>query len=278
MSKLDSFYSNLKRSFKDNSAIDWDSSLAKLKDLVGTDIEKSKLSHQYKNIIQAVGHNKNIRILDYGCGGGQLATYLLLAGYKDVYGVDVNNQEMNNDFIAKLGFKKRIFSSYDKKQLPFENDSFDLLISQQVLEHVHNLDDYYSEASRVLKKGGIALLDFPHKFIPYDSHAQKYFIHFFPRFLRKPLYNYFTEKGFEHYDSILNFQTLGHHKRIALKYFTSHENKTADRIKKFEYSGTYEGNLRLRKLVDTLIQSKVFGQAFLLIFTQLAIADIKLIK
>lgn len=278
MSGVDAFFGDLKRKFKDKEGIDWESDALRFVDLVRAEIAQSKIAHEYNKLVTAVGERKDIRILDYGCGGGRLVIFLLLDGYGEVYGVDVVPQEMNNGFIKNLGINKEFFYSYDKKKLPFENEFFDVVISQQVLEHVHNLDDYYSEAARVLKKGGVALLDFPHKMIPFDSHSRKWFIHYFPEFIKKYLYNRFTEKGYAYYDDILNFKTLYYHRKIALKYFSSYKNKTKDRIKNFNYSGAYEGNVRLRKLADRLVHSRVFGPTFLFLFSQIAIADIELVK
>lgn len=42
----------------------------------------------------------------------------------------------------------------DALDLPFKNRSFDTYASFEVVEHVNNLQKFYSEASRVLKKGG----------------------------------------------------------------------------------------------------------------------------
>ncbi|MDY7000251.1 MAG: class I SAM-dependent methyltransferase [Thermodesulfobacteriota bacterium] len=278
MSGVDAFFSDLKKKFRDKESIDWESAVPRLVDLVCAEITESKIAHEYNKLFKVLDSKKDVRILDYGCGEGRLVTFLLLDGYDEVYGVDVVPQEMNNSFIKNLGINKKFFYPYDKKKLPFDNEFFDIVISQQVLEHVHNLDDYYSEASRVLKKGGIALLDFPHRLIPFDSHSRKWFIHYFPEFIKKHLYNRFTEKGYAYYDELLNFKTLYFHRKVALKYFSLYKNKTRDRIKNFNYSGVYEGNARLRKLADGLVHSRVFGPVFLFLFSQIAIADIELVK
>ena len=277
MSGLEAFFSDLKKKFKNNETIDWKTDVPRLVELVRAEIAESKIAHEYNKLVGLLGDNKDVKILDYGCGGGHLVTFLLLDGYKEVYGVDIVSQDLNNEFIHKLGVDRKVFCSYNKK-LPFEDEFFDVVISQQVLEHVHDLDGYYSEAARVLKKGGVALLDFPHRLVPFDSHSRKWFIHYFPEFIKKHLYNRFTEKGYAYYDNLLNFKTLYYHKKIALKYFSSYRNKTKDRIRDFNYSGVYEGNARLRKLADGLIHSKVFGSAFLFLFSQIAIADIELVK
>ena len=53
------------------------------------------------------------------------------------------------------------YPKYDIHDLPFENEAFDYVISDQVLEHVENPLLAFKEASRVLKRGGL----------PYTPHA-----------------------------------------------------------------------------------------------------------
>ena len=49
----------------------------------------------------------------------------------------------------------------DAANLSFESDSFDIIVSQDVFEHVPDIDAAFREAFRVLKKGGILLLSVP---------------------------------------------------------------------------------------------------------------------
>gem|GEM_PF-629179 len=48
-------------------------------------------------------------------------------------------------------------------QLPFTNHSFDLIIVQDVIEHLADVKDFYSEVKRVLKKNGTIYLSTPNK-------------------------------------------------------------------------------------------------------------------
>ena len=49
-------------------------------------------------------------------------------------------------------------------QLPFANSTFDLIIIQDVIEHLINTSDFYSEVKRVLKSNGAIYLSTPNKF------------------------------------------------------------------------------------------------------------------
>ena len=77
--------------------------------------------------------------------------------YKDLI---LSNSKINNyiglDIETGLnyeGIKADVF--WDGKIMPFESDSFDVVISTEVLEHVPNPDAYLIEVKRVLKPGGI---------------------------------------------------------------------------------------------------------------------------
>jgi SAM-dependent methyltransferase len=277
MTQADKLFSEVREQFLKNGFINWEEVRFKLGDLVGEEIYDSKVGHQYKKIKEKYGHNKDIKILDYGCGGGQLVTYLRLIGYNNCYGVDVNDQSTNNRFLEKLGISEQVCFIYDSITLPFNDEFFDTVISKQVLEHVHNLGDYYKQTSRVLKKGGYAFFEFPHRLIPFDSHSRTWFIHYFPRFIRRYLYDVFTEKGYPYYEEILNFKTLSYHMKFARKYFSSYKNTTSERIRRVDFN-SYEGNVQLRKVADKLISLKLIGGLFLKICTQIAIADIELRK
>ena len=50
---------------------------------------------------------------------------------------------------------------YDGKTIPFENNTFDSILSTEVFEHVFNLPELLSEINRVLKSDGILLITCP---------------------------------------------------------------------------------------------------------------------
>lgn len=74
------------------------------------------------------------------------------------------------------------------------------------MEHCSNPAAYYQEASRVLKDTGYMFLHFPHIWIPYDTHSQTWFRHWFG-IVSKDRPEYF------------NWHTKYYHKHIASKYF-----------------------------------------------------------
>ena len=57
----------------------------------------------------------------------------------------------------------------DIVKLPYQDETFDLVSALDVLEHVKNDDVAISEISRIIKKGGIAILTVPHEMRYYTS-------------------------------------------------------------------------------------------------------------
>ena len=117
---------------------------------------KNELSNDYYimmaecmiRMLQDVGFTlkKNMRILDFGCGNGEMVQAFLSLGY-DTYGVDI----IDCPSLDASHYKKRGFNPY---QIPYSEDSFDLVYSSSVFEHTQNTEECFREIYRVLKWGG----------------------------------------------------------------------------------------------------------------------------
>ena len=64
--------------------------------------------------------------------------------------------------LEKEGVKAEL-SSGSILELPYEDGSFDAVVSVSVLEHLSDLDKAISEIKRVLRRRGVAVLSFPVK-------------------------------------------------------------------------------------------------------------------
>jgi len=159
-----------------------------------------------------------------------------------------------------MGFGSDIFFTYDGVSLPFDDSSFDIILSQQVLEHVHNVEKYFSESKRVLSSGGKILLEFPHRLVPFDTHTRMWFVHYFPPIVRDIIYDKYRENGSERYNKLLNLHPIWYYKRLLNTMFSFTKDMTGDRIGGFVYRDYYEGNIRIRMMADRLINSLFFGK------------------
>lgn len=108
---------------------------------------------------------KELNVLDIGCGFGQ-GTSLLKKYYnfKNVTGLDFNGNFIND---AKSKFNNVKYVHASATNLPFENNSIDLITNIESLGHYRNTHYFYKEAYRVLKPGGYLLTTDP--FVPYET-------------------------------------------------------------------------------------------------------------
>ncbi len=98
------------------------------------------------------------RVLDVGCGVGQVVGRLTAAGFEG-FGVDVSEPN-----IAKATRKSAHCQLYDGKRLPFPDQYFASVGSLNVLEHVDEPEAFISELVRVAEVGGRIVLSSPNFF------------------------------------------------------------------------------------------------------------------
>lgn len=102
---------------------------------------------------------EEVRILDYGCGTGVLGIALASLGYQ-VAGFDLSDAGIE---VAKTAAKKAKvdqqteFVVANAQQLPFQDNSFDLVIGKAVLHHVVKYEGCGEELYRIMKPGAQAI-------------------------------------------------------------------------------------------------------------------------
>lgn len=110
---------------------------------------------------EALGDVRGKSALDLGCGTGRHATWLAECGAQ-VTAVDFS-EGMLTEARRKPNAERIRFIVHDLHQrLPFDDGSFDLVVSGLVLEHLDNLDLFFGEARRVLRVGGQAVVSAMH--------------------------------------------------------------------------------------------------------------------
>lgn len=113
--------------------------------------------------LQRNGHpNKDFRVLEIGCGAGMLCLEVAQkAGC--VIGIDISHFVL--DFAKRvkdyLHYKNVSFQHGDAENLAFQNETFDLVICSEVLEHLLSPQHALTEMRRVLKKNGMLILTTP---------------------------------------------------------------------------------------------------------------------
>jgi SAM-dependent methyltransferase len=100
-------------------------------------------------------------VLEVGSGDGY-GTAMLARAAACVVGLDVDAETVDHAS-AKYGSGKVSFKLYDGTRMPFEESSFDMAVSFQVIEHVADVPGYVAELHRVLKPGGTLALTTPNR-------------------------------------------------------------------------------------------------------------------
>ena len=107
---------------------------------------------------------RGLKILDLGCGYGDLSVLLLKRGAEYVAGIDISEKYIDyaNRRAKAEGFEDNrvLFRVMDAHELTFDEGAFDLVVGSGVLHHL-NIEVSLGEVNRVLKVGGRALFKEP---------------------------------------------------------------------------------------------------------------------
>lgn len=138
----------------------------------------------------------SIRILDVGCGNGYLIDYLTSAlGFAfpdhsiELFGIDVHDHGVQKrGFLTKaeehlagrhpgIDWANRLFLLDQSEAWPFPSGSFDFVVTNQVWEHVIDLDLLLAQMRLVMVPGGISINIFPVEECVFEGHTMLPFGH-----------------------------------------------------------------------------------------------------
>ena len=100
------------------------------------------------------------KILEIGCGIGSIVNELHHRGF-DITGTDISNEAIA---YGQKKFGDINLQVQSAENLPYENDSFDVVLSFDLFEHIAQIEKHVSEVTRVLRKGGYYLFQTPNKY------------------------------------------------------------------------------------------------------------------
>ena len=104
-------------------------------------------------------------VLDHGCGlGAYMEKFGGFGG--TVFGFDVEEDRLNEAIPRSNGVNLAVGEA-----LPYPDNTFDTLFSNEVMEHVADDRRTATEMIRVLKPGGRVLIFCPNRWNPYEQHG-----------------------------------------------------------------------------------------------------------
>lgn len=139
--------------------------------------------------IQGFAAPINGKLLDVGCGSKPYKKYF--TSIESYIGLEINSEKARKRNVTDF--------YYDGRHFPFADKTFDILLCNQVLEHVFNPDIFLQEINRVLQPNGKLLLTVP---FVWDEHEQPFD---YARYSSFGLKSLLEKAGFE----ILEHRKLG---------------------------------------------------------------------
>jgi 2-polyprenyl-3-methyl-5-hydroxy-6-metoxy-1,4-benzoquinol methylase len=153
------------------------------------------------------GESARARVLDVGCGAGEITSEIARAGF-DVVGIDVAEEPLRRARARDSQLDVRLVAA--DGEWPLQDASFDAVWAGETLEHVLDTAAWLSQVRRVLRSGGTLVLSTPAHdrlgVLVLALSARRFDEHFDPRsdhvrfYTRRTLGRLLADFGFEQVD------------------------------------------------------------------------------
>jgi ubiquinone/menaquinone biosynthesis C-methylase UbiE len=124
-------------------------------------------------------YNKDV--MEIGCGRGGICLFIAMNGANKVTGVDISTEALDTAEKITASFAEKGLVNANKlefrkefvENMSFPDESFDVIIADNILEHVNDLDATVKECARVLRKDGILYVpNFPPIYSRFGPHLK----------------------------------------------------------------------------------------------------------
>jgi SAM-dependent methyltransferase len=222
-----------------------------------------------------------IRICDVGCGGGQFLAFISRELPKlrpnqrfEFYGLDVTDSGVQaTGFFQKalatlreadptVDWSDRLRLTTSTEPWTFDDQSFDVVVSNQVLEHVADHKLFMREQWRTLAEGGLGIHLFPLRETLWEGHIHMPFAHWVRQWAFRERYiklmSYLFSASYRGHRSVMGMDRDTHAEQHAdyiefmTNYPTTHEVVSAAKATRLRPSFVHSGELywaRLRRLL-----------------------------
>jgi len=148
---------------KESSKEHWEKYWQELDDVEGTYSNEGRIVSE----LLREGRPEGKMILEVGAGSGRDSVGLSLAGGKVVVLDYVTESLEKIRAVASARNSELMYVCGDALESPFAGESFDIVFHQGLMEHFRDPAALLEENRRILKSGGILLVDVPQRYHPY---------------------------------------------------------------------------------------------------------------
>jgi len=163
--------------------------------------KRSKYSKRTFLLLRKYLKKDKLKVLDVGSDIGIHTINLAkLLHNSDFTGIEPGKEAVKKAKELKKEAKTKNvrFIEGDAIKTEFYDESFDLILCEQVIEHVNEQKKLIKELYRLLKKEGILFISAPNRAFFWEPHLKKPFIHWFPKKITKQFLNKKKKEYFKH--------------------------------------------------------------------------------
>ena len=108
--------------------------------------------YRVKDVLSHIPYQDITSVLDYGCGqGGWIEVLKNSFTAAKITGIDISEKAIEK---ARARYENCKFFSFNGKKAPIDDNSFDLVFTYHVIEHVYDIESVVHDISRIVRPGG----------------------------------------------------------------------------------------------------------------------------
>lgn len=114
---------------------------------------------RYKFVLKYI---ENKKVLDIACGTGWGSVMMVKEGKAaEVWGIDIDKKTIDKNIATYKNYSNLFFQQGSAYNLNFDENSFDVSVSIETLEHLNDPKSFLSELKRVTKPNGLIIISTP---------------------------------------------------------------------------------------------------------------------
>ena len=162
--------------------------LPEFQDRVVEDLLRCEVDGLLSKVAPYIRLAADSKVLDLGSGVGSFVVACRRKGL-NCFGIEPdrigNGTALTSIQVARRRIAEPVFAAATGENLPFADGSFDLIVMNQVIEHVSDQARVLAEATRVLKPGGVLYVACPNYLRFYEPHYKIFWVPLMPKALGK---------------------------------------------------------------------------------------------